>query len=657
LKKLPFENLSWVKVYEWVAGDPRSKIPWDEPPEGPTNRPLYQLLQNDRELVLRLLDTLYAVRDIQEVFNRFSPQHTDVVIKRSGVVIPSIGVLPSGVHSDIDARFSSIGQVVRQLRNRRGRCSYTDHADFHEDVPHRDSVGHEDIHGDQSQHQDISQIRTIVQHRPLWVARYLPSSPASVFSAIHADHVDTHLDIVFQGSAPLRASHADRTVSGFDRDFAYLPFWSSEALSTYLRTGTLPQGLSEIEVPRTRQEHYDRSNIVSESPRSFRTAIHGDHGDQQNPVRVSYNTISNKGRSEPVFGHYPSFDEEEATGGLTLVLTQTVSHSDTNHHVDYHQDAGFGFHGDLPHHDSHADEFIHCDFTAPHMDYTIHTDYEHYDETRVEQTHADHQDHANISHQDQAPGLLNPCIHQDTLPVHLDVPGLPHQDSYEHIDYWSGSDPVPHGDSWGSHTFHSDFTISPVHFDHMDYGTYPIWHPEVSPGVYRDYTQGILTTILVNPHVDAYSINNHSDRVLSFPPGTLPHVDQQEEAEYTFFHEDVVRFGLLLSEGHSDVTSHGDKPHTDFIYLGQQHTDTPAVTGGRVHGDTIVHSDMQERSHGDHTDHLDITHCDYPIIGGHTDLHNDMPHADHDDHANLYQSGATWHQDIPHYDHLDHGDL
>lgn len=671
MKKLPFEDLKWIKIYEWVAGDPRSKIPWDDQPQGMTNRPLYQLLVNDRDLVLRLLDALYAVRDIQEVFNRFSPQHTDVVIKRSGTNIPGIGVLPTSVHSDIDARFSSVGQVVRQLRNRKGRCSYTDHADFHEDIPHRDNPGHEDFHGDSYLHGDTSRVRTYVQHRPLWVARYLPSQSSGIYVPFHADHVDTHLDISFSGTAPSRAVHADRTVSGFERDFTYIPFWNTTELQRYLQNGVLPPTLAELEPPRPRQDHYDLSNVLVESPVQFRQAVHGDHTDVNNPLKVNLNSVSSRGERNEAFGQYPSFYKPETEGGLTLVITESLGHQDYRQHSDSHQDAGFGFHGDLPHHDSHADEFIHCDFTAPHLDYTSHTDYQHQDETRVESTHADHTDHADVDHQDQTPGVTNPCIHTDYIAIHSDIPRQPHLDKWEHVDYWSGSDPVPHGDAWGSHIFHSDSTISPVHFDHVDYGTYPIWYIQREPGVFSGISSFGLQNVYVNPHYDYYSLNNHSDHTITFPPGIIRHLDHADNAEYTYYHQDTVtvRFAGLLDHltgvpstgvvehnDHGDVTTHGDKAHGDYIYMGQQHTDTPASTGGRVHGDTITYQDAPERPHSDHSDHGDLSHCDYPLFQGHLDLHNDMPHANYTDHANSTVPGTTWHSDVPHYDHLDHGD-
>lgn len=382
MRKIPFENFSWIKVYERVQGDPRSRIPWDAPPLGVTNRPLYELLQNDRSLILRLVDAIYALRDIGIVLENFSPSHTDVVIKRQGIRIPKLGVVPSEIHSDLDVRISSIGTVERQYRNRRGRCSYTDHADFHEDIAHKDYPGHGDLHLDTTEHGDETRSTFRLLNKPLWVARYLPPNPeTSVFMLGHADHGDVHLDVSFAGNAPQRASHADRSISGEKKDFVYLPFWRTEDLERFISTGRLPSGI-EVAVQEAFGAHYDWSGSFQTSPSQFRMPVHGDHMDNVHPVQVSYTVLGNREESDPIFGMYPSVLESEVAGGLTVYISENLQHTDSITHSDLHTDYGFGFHGDLNHHDTHYDEFVHCDFTAPHGDYTDHANYPHLDETQ-----------------------------------------------------------------------------------------------------------------------------------------------------------------------------------------------------------------------------------------------------------------------------------
>ena len=675
MRKLPYEKLTWIKKNEWFWGDERSKIPWDDPPRGVTNRPLYELLLNDRELVLRILDLLYAVRDLQTTINHISPVHSDVVIKRMGVRIPKVGVVPSTIHSDIDVRISSIGEVVRQVRNRQGRCNYTDHADFHEDVAHKDRPPHEDIHGDQTNHLDTTQSRTTVLNKPLWLARYLPSVESLVTNILHADHQDSHLDVSFSGTAPRTTIHADTVISSYNKEFAYVPFWRTEDLNQYLSSGRLSFPDYQETERRVSTFHYDSGSnplppSVEPSPSHFRTQIHGDHNDSASPVRVEVFSVSNRGRYNSLYGMYPSIDPEEASGGLTQVFTEVLSHTDQTTHQDYHSDEGFGLHGDINHHDNHYDHLDHCDFTAPHMDYLSHSDQDYQDLTiNFPPTHTDYNDHANITHGDSYIGSTNPCSHGDSPTTHGDLQESPHGDHSDHVDYTIFSEGTPHGDNWGGHIYHSDFSLNPpAHFDHSDYGTFALYGTPYLGG----YRVGNYV-YFVNPHYDLFSINNHSDNNQVFPPGMVPHFDHLDQAEYSYYHQDwearpIFYLDPILPEDgegggeyieslHGDETVHGDKPEVKYVFVGQEHTDIPGSQSTSSHGDSLIYQDAPYRPHLDHTDHGDFTHCDYPSYGEHTDLHNDYPHQDHDDHQDSFASSPPHHVDVPHLDHLDHGDL
>jgi hypothetical protein len=681
MRKLPYDKLTWIKKKEWFWGDDRAKIPWDDPPKGVTNRPLYELLINDRNLVLRILDLLYAVRDIQTTINNISPVHSDVVIKRFGVRIPKVGVIPSSIHSDLDVRVSAVGEVVRRVKNHLGRCSYTDHADFHEDISHKDRPPHTDLHGDQTTHLDVTQSRTTVLNKPLWVSRYLPSVESTVTTVLHADHQDSHLDVSFSGRAPRTTLHADTTINSYRKEFSYIPFWKTEHLNRFLSSGTLEYPhYSESERPTT-GFHYDSGPnplppSVDPSPPYFRAQIHGDHSDTSNPVRVQIFSVSNRGRYNALYGMYPSIDPDEAAGGLTQVFTEVLSHTDQNTHQDYHSDEGFGLHGDLGHHDNHYDHLDHCDFTDPHADYITHQDQDHQDQiVNPLPTHSDYTDHANLLHGDSYPISPNPCSHNDTPTTHSDIPESLHGDHTDHLDYFSISEGTPHGDSWGRLAYHSDFTLSPpAHFDHSDYGTFAIYGIPTLGG----YRIGNYI-YYVNPHYDLYSIRNHSDQTVYYTPGAVPHFDHLDQAEYSYYHEDWTARPVLIGDPvmhgtnqggggglaysdighddlHGDTTVHGDKPKVEFIFAGQEHSDIPGSQSRTSHGDTAIYQDSPYRPHSDHTDHGDISHCDYLVQGGHTDVHNDYPHQDHDDHANT-TTPTPHHVDIPHLDHTDHGDL
>ncbi len=690
MRRLPNEKLSWITIYEWVDGDPRSKIPWDEKPLGSTNRPLYQLLENDRYLVLKLLDLLYSLKDIQTVLNNYSKLHTDVVIKRSGIEIPGYpgGILPTSVHTDLDVRVSAIGEYRREYRDHRGRCNYTDHGDYHEDVAHKDYPGHNDQHGDTTRHTDQSVTNTTLLHKPLWVAKYTPSLESSEeYSLLHVDHNDSHLDISYSGGAPRRLYHADRSIQAPAHSFTYIPFWSTRDLQRYLSDGTLSPPSYVPQESSMRSHHYD-AEVPSESPVEYRATAHGDHSDVDRPLSVIVNSTNNRRRSNPYYGMYHSVDREELAGGLSQAIVNVVSHSDRVEHQDYHSDSGFGFHGDLQHHDSHQDAIEHCDFTDPHIDYISHGDYEHQDRTDPQVgNHADYTDHANISHGDSSQVTTDPCTHTDTPWVHQDLPALPHIDSSSHTDFWPiiydvfplrATDPHPlldkphsdiwpslvHGDNLGGQVYHSDFTLSPpFHADHMDSGPPTSWGGIIElPGVIRIGN----SYYYVNPHYDTYSVNNHSDKTVVLPPGAL-HADfPYTPASYSYSHTDQVRHtdNILLGvlgmnhTDHGDQTQHGDQPEERFVLVGREHTDTPPHLDERPHGDTIVYQDQPPRPHLDHSDHGDSTHCDYGSYGSHTDVHNDYPHQDHNDHANSAYSGTyNQHTDIPHADHTDHGDV
>lgn len=675
MRKLPKEKLSWITIYEWADGDPRSKIPWDDKPLGATNRPLYELLENDRYLVVKVLDLLYSLKDIQTALNSFSKVHTDIVIKRSGLEIPGFqdggvsGVIPINTHTDIDARVSSIGEFKREYRDKYGRCNYTDHGDFHEDIAHKDYPGHFDQYVDTTEHLDKTTSRTTIVNKPLWLARYLPPVDDNIYVALHADHQDSHLDISYVGNAPKRSYHADRSISTSETYFTYLPFWNQEHLNRYLTSGELdPNFYTRIQNPGHRVYHYD-SDVLKDSPREFRTSTHGDHQDVESPVVVVISSTGNQGKSNPYYGMYHSVNLEELSGGLSQILTETISHQDKVYHQDYHQDSGFGFHGDLNHYDNHFDFLEHCDFTDPHTDYISHSDYKYIDITTPQPSHANYTDHANILHGDSYQLLPNECVHTDTPHIHGDLPERPHQDSVVHADFWEGSEPSPHVDYLGGTQYHSDFTLSPpFHADHIDYGSLIEW------GGILDKTLGIIRIgdeeVYNNPHYDLYSKNNHSDVLVEVPPGSY-HIDfPYQEAEYSYSHTDFLRHAdytknpklLLLQRpnytDHGDETYHGDKPEIRYVAMGRTHGDVPGNTSAPVHGDSVVYQDQPYSPHKDYSDHGDGVHCDYGTYSGHTDVHNDYPHQDHDDHANTAYSGTyNQHQDIPHLDHYDHGDI
>jgi hypothetical protein len=682
MRRLPYNKLTWIKKNEWFWGDDRISIPWDEPPKGVTNRPLHELLVNDRELVIRILDLLYAIRDIQTTINNLSPVHSDVVIKRFGIRIPKVGVIPSYIHSDLDVRVSAIGEVVRQVKNHSGRCNYTDHADFHEDISHKDLPTHGDLHGDQASHLDTTESIVRALNKPLWVSKHLPSMETTVTSIIHADHQDSHLDISFKGTAPTITRHADSFISYYNKGFSYIPFWRTDHLNQYLSFGTLEDPYYS-EGERSKSEfHYDSGPnplplLVESSPHYFRSQIHGDHSDTSNPVNVQVFSVSNRGRYNALYGMHPSIDPDEAAGGLTQVFREVLSHSDQEYHHDYHLDEGLGLHGDLSHHDNHYDHLDHCDFTDPHADYLVHQDQDHGDQiVNPLGNHSDYTDHANVAHGDSYPKIFNPCTHTDIPTRHYDLPEYPHGDRSQHMDYTIDIDKTPHGDSWGGTIYHSDFTLSPpAHFDHSDFGTFAI-HGTPMRGGFRigNYIY------YVNPHNDLYSQNNHSDQSRIYYQGVTPFFDHLDRAEYSYYHEDWTARPVsevdpinyeeidheegggfaYQDQGHNDLhgdeTVHGDKPEVKFILTGKEHNDIPGTQSLTSHGDTVVYQDLPSQRHLDHTDHGDNFHCDYPTQEGHTDLHNDYTHQDHDDHANT-TTATTYRVNVPHLDHKDHGDL